>query len=157
MFGVLVDVSGSMRSAYSLDRSHDANVERTHAVLTSIMSIVKQEVIHHERKDSIFVSAFGLDHHAETCDLLRLLDFVADSDTDSQIDGQEELIKLAISHKAPHAKPWIIKHLSQFEARLLYKALRDDTNALENMVKLIPSQLTATVASVAMPVTNVFG
>ena len=153
MYGVLVDVSGSMKSAYSLDRSHDANVERTHAVLTSIMSIVKQEVIHHERKDSIFVSAFGLDHHAETCDLLRLLDFV----TDSQIDGQQELIKLALRHGAPHAKPWIIKHLSQFEARILCKVLRDDTNALENMVKLIPSRRTARVVTVAKPMTFIFG
>ena len=38
MFGVLLNVSGSMRSAYALDQSRRANVERTHAIFTSIMS-----------------------------------------------------------------------------------------------------------------------
>lgn len=58
MFGVLVDVSGSMQSAYALDRSHQADVERIHAILTTLVSIVKREIAHHKRKESIFVGAF---------------------------------------------------------------------------------------------------
>lgn len=77
MFGVLVDVSGSMRSALSVDESHrpGADVERTRAILTSTLNIVKQEVAHHQRQDSVFVSAFGLD----TCDLLSLLELLKES------------------------------------------------------------------------------
>jgi len=74
MFGVLVDVSGSMESAYALNRSNDANVERTHAILTTIINIVKQEVVHHERRESIFVCAFGLSGPTVTCDLVSLLE-----------------------------------------------------------------------------------
>lgn len=72
MFGVLVDVSGSMESAYALNRSNDANVERTHAILTTIINIVKQEVVHHDRRESIFVCAFGLSGPTVTCDLVSL-------------------------------------------------------------------------------------
>ena len=68
MFGVLLDVSGSMRSAYSLDTSHDASVERTHAIFTSISNIAKQEVARHERQEKIFVSAFGLSGETDRCD-----------------------------------------------------------------------------------------
>ena len=50
LIGVLVDVSGSMRSAYELDRSTDASVERTHAILTTIIDIVKREVVRHGRR-----------------------------------------------------------------------------------------------------------
>lgn len=75
IFGILLDVSGSMRSAYALDTSHEANVEHTHAVITTIVNIVKREVAHHQRQESVFVSAFGVKGgHAETCDLLSLLD-----------------------------------------------------------------------------------
>ena len=139
MFGVLVDVSGSMKRAYALDRSHDANVERTHAILTSIMSIVKQEVIHHKRKESIFACAFGLDHRTETCDLLRLLNFFADSPTDG-------LIKLANRHGALHVEEWISKqHLSQLEAQILSIALCDDPISSANFFELIRSEVETTV------------
>ena len=74
MFGVLVDVTGSMESAYALDRLNDANVERTHAILTAIINIVKQEVVHHERRGSIFVCAFGQSGPTVTCHLVSLLE-----------------------------------------------------------------------------------
>ena len=67
MFGVLLDVSGSMESAYSLDTSHDASVERTHAIFTSVSNIAKQEVARHERQEKIFVSAFGLSGQTDRC------------------------------------------------------------------------------------------
>ena len=57
-----------MRSAYSLDTSHDASVERTHAIFTSISNIAKQEVARHERQEKIFVSAFGLSGETDRCD-----------------------------------------------------------------------------------------
>ena len=78
MFGVLLDVSGSMRSAYSLDTSHDASVERTHAIFTSVANIAQQEVTRHERQEKIFVSAFGLSGQPDRCDLISLLKSHAD-------------------------------------------------------------------------------
>lgn len=47
MLGVLVDVSGSMEEAYSVDSSCTVNVERTQAVLTTVANIVDQEVVRH--------------------------------------------------------------------------------------------------------------
>ena len=56
MFGVLLDVSGSMRNAYALDDDElhrdDVSVERTHAVFTTIAKIVEREVTHHDRHES---------------------------------------------------------------------------------------------------------
>ena len=78
MFGVLLDVSGSMTNAYSLDTSHDASVERTHAIFTSVSNIAKQEVARHERRERIFVSAFGLRVQPDRCDLISLLKSHAD-------------------------------------------------------------------------------
>jgi hypothetical protein len=36
------------------------HVERIHAILATVMNIVRKEVAHHGRQDSVFVSAFGL-------------------------------------------------------------------------------------------------
>ena len=144
MFGVLVDVSGSMKSAYALDRSHDASVERTHAILTTIINIVKQEVINHDRRESIFACAFGLEHDPiVTCDLLSLLEYFF-----TPKDGQQALIDLAVQHCAPHAEPWIRDHLSQFEARILYKGLCYNRSQIPKLINLIPSQLTTTATNV---------
>ena len=67
MFAVLLDVSDSMREAYSRNRSHDTSVRRTHAVLTTTAEIVKQEVTRHNRDDSIFTCVFGLSKPTTTC------------------------------------------------------------------------------------------
>ena len=143
LFGVLVDVSGSMRSAYALDRSNDASVERTHAILTTIMNIVKSEIVHHHRRESIFGCAFGLMIEecgptcTGTCDLISLFDCPK--------DGYQELIDLAEKHGAPQAKPWIRDHLSPHEARILCMGLRHDPRLVPELIKLIPSPL-ATVS-----------
>lgn len=147
MFGVLVDVSGSMKSAYAVDYSSsvaELNVEGTHAIFTTIMNIVKPKDVHHEQ-DSIFVSAFGLSERAETCDLISLLDYVA-SPNDSR-DGYQQLFGLAEQHGAPQAKRWIKDHLSQREARILYNCLRSDARLIPQLIELIPSQLTTTVTT----------
>ena len=171
MFGVLVDVSGSMRTAYALDRSSDANVDRTHAVFTTIMNIVKREVVHHNRQDSIFVCAFGLETVSAdpssfspfasdvaetrvretpvTCDLVSLLEYIAGPKDSRGKGAYQGLIDLAKRHKAPHAEPWITKHLSELEARILHRCLCSDTSLIPKLIELIPSQSTAAKATKA--------
>ena len=149
MFGILVDVSGSMENAYALDRSHDASVERTHAILTTIMNIVKREVAHHDRQESTFACAFGLNEEGTqgivTCDLISLLEYMYI--TGGPRDGHQALIDLAKQHKTPQAEPWIRNHLSQLEARILYTALCSDPSLIQKLVELIPTSQASSSAS----------
>ena len=154
MFGVLLDVSGSLESAYALDRSHRANVEGTHAIFTTIVNIVKQEVTRHERKESIFVSAFGVQaESAVTCDLLAFLDNFANTSPEdlSNAGGSylRAVINLAKQNGASHVESWIEKYLSEFEARFLYKAVCQDRELLRKLVSKIPPP-THTMAATAM-------
>lgn len=152
MFGVLVDVSGSMKSAYALDRStatHQVSVEGTHAVFTSVLSVVKRTVERRGRQDSIFVGAFGLQNlqvgseSIDTCDLLFLLDSV-----DSlKVDGHRELTRLAYEHNCQHANQWICKHLTKFEACILYSVLQTNRGLTRQLVNKIPSNLEVQAAS----------
>ena len=179
VFGVLVDVSGSMKSALSLDGFHHkgAEVKRTHAILTSTLNIVKREVAHHRRRDSVFVCAFGLNNvnacdilastlniakrefthqgqdslfelvselentRMNTCDLLSLLELVEELKHDGRT-YHDKLIDIAMEHGAPQAKEWIPKHLSEFEARLLHRALMTDKSLIPGLVELIPGEAT---------------
>ena len=147
LFGVLVDVSGSMKSAYALDRSHDASVERTHAILTTIMNIIKREVTHHDRQESIFACAFGLNKEGiggiVTCDLISLLEYIAGGPR----NGHQALIDLAKQHETPQAELWIRNHLSQLEARILYTALCSDPSLIQKLVELIPTSQASSSAS----------
>ena len=61
MIGVLVDVSGSMREALALDRSVSGNVERTHAIITTLNRIAKNAIDVHQQRHRMFVGAFGLE------------------------------------------------------------------------------------------------
>ena len=138
LIGVLVDVSGSMQSAYDLDRSTDASVERTHAILTTITEIVKREVVRHGRRESIFTCAFGLDT-AEcgkactgTCDLIPLLNCPR--------DGHQALVELALKHGVPQAEKWIRSELSQLESQILYMGLGKTPSVVPQFIELIPSQ-----------------
>ena len=80
-FGVLLDVSGSMQNVYAVDvgRAHDASVQRTHAVVTTIANIARREAKHHGRQDSIFTCAFGLSKQTDICDLVPLFEITRDS------------------------------------------------------------------------------
>lgn len=151
MYGVLVDVSGSMREAYALERSsstQNVTVERTHAILTTTLNIVKQKVSEHGyEQDNIFVCAFGTQEERlndVTCDLLSLLDLNSEC---VDVDGHKELIRLAWQHGASHAEPWIPKHLTRFEASVLYTVLRSDTKLQEKLINLIPGEVTMMAAN----------
>ena len=144
MFGVLVDVSGSMESAYSLVGSQQSvNTERIQAVLTTTANIVSKEVRRHQRQESIFASAFGLRDttKGQTCDLLTLLDHVSDTE---RINGHQELIDMAHERGYSKLERWIPKHLSSFEAKILYKTLHDDTTGtlIDRLADRIPYRLT---------------
>ena len=47
-----------------------------------------------------------------------------------------------LEHGAPQAKEWIPKHLSEFEARLLHRALMTDESLIPGLVRLIPDEAT---------------
>ena len=122
---VLLDVSGSMRGAYAVDSSRDASVERTHAIFTTIVKIVKREVVRHDREEKIFASAFGISQEStDCCDLLHLLDLLRNSPD----DGYRALIDLAKREGvADRIEPWLhdIKdNLSSVDARLLYAIMK---------------------------------
>ena len=89
MIGVLVDVSGSMKEAFALDRSVSGNVERTHAIITTLNRIAKNAIAVRERHDRMFVGAFGLED-TTTCDLISLLKYTSEYDS-SQRASQDEL------------------------------------------------------------------
>ena len=140
MFGVLVDVSGSMRDAYALDRSNDASVERVHAIITTILNIVNKEVTHHHRRDEIFVSAFGLDVQVDTCDLIALLDLIAGPKNLRGKKGYDALVALAIQNGAPHAERWIREHLSEDQAQDLYRVLCFDKSLIPTLIRKLPPE-----------------
>ena len=145
LFGVLLDVSGSMRSAYAVDSSHDASVERIHAIFTTIINIVKREVFRHDRDEKIFASAFGISHvSTDTCNLLHLLELLRDSPD----DGYQALIDLAKREGVAYRiEPWIndIKeNLSSVEAKLLYAVVQQKPSLLRELSQLIPSAIAQT-------------
>ena len=146
MIGIVLDVSNSMESAYALDRSHDASVERTHAILTTIINILKREAVDHKRQESVFASIFGLRKSVKTCDLFAMLDRLKrvreEGGVDIPEDGWVALSDLATKHGAPHAIEWIREHLSKEEAATLYRGLRFDPDLIPEMIRLLPSELT---------------
>ena len=139
MIGVLIDVSGSMETAFnSIDKSQRSNVKRIHAIFTSLMNVVHREVAHHNRQESIFVSSFGMGKiFPETCDLVALLEcFPEDGHNDR---SKQRLIALAAKEGAPHAEQWIRKYITDFEARFLHRCLTSDRSALRELISKIPS------------------
>jgi len=152
MFGALVDVSASMKSAYALERSSYVNVECTHAILTAIRTIVKLgkvQCLARKAQECIFVGAFGLSGHTKTCDLISLLENAGPKDVQGK-DRYQALTDLVKEHGAPQTEPWIRKHLSHFEAQILYQRLHSDESLLSKLIELIPPQETIdTVKSLA--------
>ena len=146
MFGILLDVSLSMQSAYALDvdRAHDTSVQRTHAVVTTIANIARREAKHHGQQDSVFTCAFGLKKHTEICDLIPLFQIMRDSPRQP-----DPLIKLAKQHGAPHAERWIREYLSKVEASILYQQLLRDESLIPQLLQKLPSSITTTSGSVA--------
>ena len=70
-----MDVSASMEEGFSLDRTVSGEVERSHAIITTLNGIAnKESVAHGHRQDHVFVSAFGL-KDVKTCDLIHLLNY----------------------------------------------------------------------------------
>ena len=145
MFAVLLDVS-SMKKAYARDKSHDTSVRLTHAVLTTITEIVRQEVTHHNRHDSIFTCAFGLSKPTTTCDLIPLLEALRESRQGAPYDA---LIELAEEERAPHAERWIREHLTKLEAAVLNCQLRLDRSLIPGLIARLPSPETSAVTGFA--------
>ena len=159
MFGVLFDVSGSMKQSFAAhydkrDALTDANVKRSHGIVTTLNNIVNQEITTYERKDLVFVSAFGLDPSKckgiDTCDFVSMLE---ERNTLQEIDkrmhrwekeypynGHRILIKFARSKNAKHAVPWIRKKLKQEEAGILWEVLKDDEKLTKTLIDLIPPE-----------------
>ena len=147
MFGLLLDVSGSMRNAYARDRSHDTSVRRTHAVLTTTAEIVRQEVTRHNRHDSIFTCAFGLVKPTNTssCDLIPLLEALRESRQGAR-GPYDALIELAKEYDAAFAERWIRQHLTELEAILLNQQLRRDKTLIPKIIEKLPTEKAAKLA-----------
>ena len=159
MFGVLVDVSVSMKKAVTANydiRSGltDENVKRFHRIVTSLNKIVTDIVTTYDRKDLIFVSAFGLNaskcEGTDTCDFVSTLENVTrlqeinerrtTSEKQYLHDGHKILIEFAKRKNAPHAEPWIKDKLWPREAGILWEALKDDDLLAEKFLGLIPHE-----------------
>ena len=143
MFGVLLDVSGSMQNVYALD-AHNTSVQRTHAVVIAIANIVRKEAKHHGWQDSIFICAFGLAKHTDVCDLIPLFEIIRDSWRQPDL-----LIELAKQHGAPHAERWIRKYLSKVEASALYQQLLHNESLIPKLIRKLPSSVATSTVSVA--------
>ena len=146
MFAVLFDVSGSMYEALSRDKAHDTSVRRTHAMLTTTAEIVRQEVTRHNRHDSIFTCAFGLQKPTAICDLIPLLEALRES---RQGAPYAALIELAREERAPHAERWIRQQLTELEAAVLNHQLRLDRSLIPGLIARLPSPGTSAVTESA--------
>lgn len=157
MFGILVDVSGSMQTAFSGTSSKSAQaiaqIKPTNTLLAMIKNIVQRAAAEYGRQqqDSVFVGAIGLG--LGTCDLISVLEShcLQAELKDPQIDGHQALVDLAKENGVEHIEPWISKlHLSCFEEQVLYDALRSDRSKLQELVSLVPSpQETAAAGAVS--------
>ena len=166
MYGVLLDVSGSMEKAFTGDsyeppkkRSRltleltDDKVKRSHGIITALNNIINQEVTTYERKDLVFAIAFGLDdsncNGVNTCDFVALLKKRKEIDEKMAMwekqysgNGHEILARFAKDKNAPHAVPWIKEKLSQKEAGILWEVLKDDDVLTDKLLPLIPPEST---------------
>jgi len=174
MFGVLFDVSGSMRRAFAAhynkrDALTDSKIKRSHGIITTLNNIVSQEITVYERKDMVFTSAFGLNtdkcEGLDTCDFVTLLE---NRKTLEELDkkltvweekysrnGHRILIQFAEKKKAPHTIPWIKEKLSQRDAGILWEVLKDDNKLTKKLIDLIPSKGTRNVARTASGIGHV--
>lgn len=150
MLGVLVDVSGSMKNKFALDRSADTIVKRTDAILLIIEDLVHLAEEEGDNTDKrwncVFIGAFGLSLPIGTCDLLTLLELNKESFSSDPSQGNDVLIGLILAEdgnlEKNHVKTWISKLLlSQSESQILYDALHADPSLLKEMIRLIPSPL----------------
>ena len=128
MFGVLLDVSASMEQPFAprydkRDTLSDDNIKRSLGILATLNYIVNQEITTYERKDLIFVSAFGLIPSRckdnGTCDFASMLEERKTLQEINEImdrwekyevypiDGHRILIEFVESKNAKHAVPWI--------------------------------------------------
>eukprot|EP00118_Oscarella_pearsei_P020434 m.221227 g.221227 ORF g.221227 m.221227 type:complete len:530 (+) comp39956_c1_seq3:140-1729(+) len=148
IIGIMLDVSGSMKETFNLDRSTDTDVEKSHTILTSIMNIVKREVVQHNCKESVFTCAFGLCQRPETwqsheiCDLMPLLEYFSKTRTENVY---EKLFQLACSHGASHINRWIRSTLSEFQAAILLDCLRSDQYQARKLAALFPWRISTTI------------
>jgi hypothetical protein len=135
--GVLVDVSGSMKSALQLDtRLEDQPVTRAQSIFSTIISIVQREGGFRESEE-IFVLAFGL-ADVNTCDLLSLLDDVRRSDRQYGATSHESLTRLLTENGAPYTGQYIKKYLSQQAAGSLFETFSQDRTLLTNTIAKLP-------------------
>ena len=116
--GIMVDVSGSMRDTYRMHDSSDAKVERSHAIITTIINIVKREARRHNRREFVFTCAFGLEAEEvpPVGDILPLLECLSQRRRE---DAYQPLIQLAKRNDVAHAERWIRDSLTENEALIL--------------------------------------
>ena len=153
MFGILVDVSGSMAGTFDLDRSRSVGVERAHAIITTVLKIVKTEASRHKREDQIFVSAFGLAekrNNVVTCDLIALLNWLKKVQVPEEMRGESAhaaLVSLATKEGFGYAEKWIKEELSLEQAQHLYQLMLIDNRLVKKLLHKLPDSTSANVVS----------
>ncbi len=148
MFGVLVDVSGSMRSAYAVDESRDATVSRSHAIFTTILNIVKKEC---NWGHEIFAGAFGLAlGSVTTCDLFGLLKKATNVPEELQglKPGVEAMVHIAEEEGYGGTVDWIREELSEEMAKDLFRLMCIKPSIKRELLEKLPSNFVAGVANV---------
>ena len=138
-----------MQEAYALekDRLSGENVQKIHAIFSSLTNIVNREVTHTNRNDKIFVSCFGLNTAktvVNTCDLIALLQHIHDAFNElNWINPYKKLMEMAdeqpqVQHLIGSLENWIRKCLSRIEALYLYKVLQSDPKRLRDLANKLP-------------------
>ncbi len=149
MYGVLVDVSRSMQSVYSVDDSRDTTVRRSHAIFKTVLNIVNNES---NNQDEIFVGAFGVKvRSVTTCDLLALLNKANKVPQELQglKPGVEAMVKLANREGYGGTVDWIRKNLSEDDAKDLFRLMCIKPSIKKQLLEKLPSNTRATAARYA--------
>ncbi|CAF3709580.1 unnamed protein product [Rotaria socialis] len=134
--GVLVDVSGSMKSSLQLHmKPSDQDITRAQSIFTTIMNIVNREVCFQDSYE-VFVLAFGLLDVA-TCDLLTLLDYVQTLDLQRNGNGHENLLLLLTFIKFLNAYQYIREHVTESEAQFLFKFYSENREKLRQILEQV--------------------
>lgn len=132
--GILVDVSGSMKSSLQLHANlSDQQITRAQSIFTIIMNIVDREVSFSDDHD-VFVLAFGLED-VSTCDLLALLQYIQTLELKIDGNGHENLLLLLTSLGISGLNTYVRTHMTEREAQFLFYLYSERRNELREIAE----------------------
>ncbi|ETO30603.1 hypothetical protein RFI_06518 [Reticulomyxa filosa] len=180
--GVLMDVSGSMKSKLNLDavKFDKEEVTRAQTVFNTIFDLIKEDNSFRRADEKMFALAFGLvNEEVRFCDLITLLDCLepvcdintcrsllakyniknvssyikrCDNSQMHRIVGHEPLIQMVIEGGAPYCRQYIQEHLSEEDAGFLFVNFAKRSDSLPKVIQELPYACKYGVLSVATKV-----